>query len=59
LLGGQHSPAIFPRVLDRLEELLPETERIEVPNASHLLHEDDPTTYHRALRSFLASHGAD
>jgi len=58
LLNGQHSPALFHRVLDRLEELLPETDRVEIPGASHILHEDDPATYHAAVRSFLASHGA-
>jgi len=56
LVEGRDSPALFHRLLDRLEELLPRTRRVEIPNASHLMHEDNPQAYNAALRSFLASH---
>ena len=56
LVSGQHSPAVFHRLLDRLEELLPHAERVEVRGASHIMHEDNATAYNAALRSFLAKH---
>jgi pimeloyl-ACP methyl ester carboxylesterase len=54
LLAGEHSPALFPRLLDRLEELLPRTERAVIPKASHILHEDNPAAYNAAVLSFLS-----
>lgn len=56
LVNGEHSPRLFHRLLDRLEELLPSTERIEIPGASHLLHEDNAPAYNRAVLSFLTAH---
>jgi non-heme chloroperoxidase len=58
LIGGQHSPGLFHRLLDRLEELLPHTRRVEIRGASHIMHEDNVTAYDAALRSFLATHHA-
>jgi pimeloyl-ACP methyl ester carboxylesterase len=54
LVSGQHSPRLFPRLLDRLEELLPHVERVEIPGASHITHEDNPAVYRQAVLSFLA-----
>jgi pimeloyl-ACP methyl ester carboxylesterase len=56
LVSGRSSPAIFHRLTDRLAELLPNAERVEIPGASHIMHEDDPTAFNRAVLSFLASH---
>ena len=53
LVGGDRSPAVFGCFLDRLEELLPETERITVPGASHLVQEDEPDRFHDAVEDFL------
>jgi pimeloyl-ACP methyl ester carboxylesterase len=58
LVSGQKSPGLFHRLVDRLEELLPRTERIEIPGASHIMHEDDVPAYNAALLSFLAAHKA-
>jgi pimeloyl-ACP methyl ester carboxylesterase len=55
LVSGHDSPAVFHRCLDRLEELLPRTERIEIGGASHIVHEDNTPTYNAAVLSFLAS----
>ncbi len=57
LVTGQRSPAVFHRLTDRLEELLPHVERIEIPGASHLMHEENASTYNAAVRAFLARHG--
>ncbi len=54
LVGGQHSPRLFHRFLDRLEELLPHAERVEIRGASHIAHEDCVAAYDGAVRSFLA-----
>jgi len=53
LINGQNSPRIFHRLMDRLEELIPNTERVEIPNASHLMHEDSTEKYNKVLRDFL------
>jgi non-heme chloroperoxidase len=58
LVSGEHSPGLFHRLLDRLEELLPHPQRVEVRGASHIMHEDNVTDYNAALRSFLATHQA-
>ena len=58
LVSGQHSPDFFHRLLDRLEELLPRAERIEIPGASHIMHEDNAAAYNAAICSFLAAHKA-
>lgn len=56
LVGGDRSPAVFSRLLDRLEELLPTTERMTIRDASHIAHEDNPTMFNRAVESFLERH---
>lgn len=55
LMSAQHSPALFHRLLDRLEELLPRTDRVEIPAASHIMHEDNPRAYGDAVLTFLAA----
>jgi len=58
LVSGQRSPNLFHRLLDRLEELLPHTERVEIPGGSHIMHEDNAVAYNAAVRTFLAAHEA-
>jgi pimeloyl-ACP methyl ester carboxylesterase len=53
LVSGQESPALFHCILDRLKELLPHAERIEIPGASHIMHEDNAPAYNSAVLSFL------
>jgi non-heme chloroperoxidase len=45
LLTGERSPTIWHRFTDRLGELLPNVHRVEIPNASHIMHEDNPEGY--------------
>lgn len=54
LLTGEHSPALFCRLTDRLEELLPDARRVEIAAAAHLLHEQNPFAYNAAVLDFLA-----
>jgi pimeloyl-ACP methyl ester carboxylesterase len=53
LVTAQHSPRLFHRLADRLQELLPEVERFRIPRASHIMHEDNPVDYNAAVQSFL------
>ncbi len=53
LVEGENSPFYFRRLIDRLEELLPLAERVKIPNASHLMHEDNPLETNSAIQAFL------
>jgi len=53
LLHGERSPALFARLTDRLEELLPNVRRTEVPGASHIMHEDNPGFVNDAIARFV------
>jgi pimeloyl-ACP methyl ester carboxylesterase len=54
LLNGQSSPSIFHRLTDRLEELLPHSERKKIPGASHMMHEENAPAFNTAVLEFLA-----
>jgi pimeloyl-ACP methyl ester carboxylesterase len=56
LVNGQRSPALFHRLIDWLQELLPHSERIEIHRASHIIHEDNTPAYNAAVLSFLSRH---
>lgn len=53
LLTAERSPAVFRRLTERLEELLPDAKRIEIPAASHGMHEENPDSVNEALLGFL------
>jgi pimeloyl-ACP methyl ester carboxylesterase len=54
LVTGARSPALFHRLTDRLEELLRRVQRVEIPQASHVMHEDNAPAFNAAVLSFLA-----
>ena len=54
LIGGERSPKLFSLLLDALEEMLPRAERVQIPRASHIVHEDNPAAFNAALIAFLA-----
>jgi non-heme chloroperoxidase len=56
LVTGQHSPAFLLRLADRLSELLPHVERVQIPAAGHLMHMQNASALNRALLDFLAKH---
>jgi len=56
LLSGEKSPKIWHYLLDELEKLLPNTERNEILNASHIMQEDNPDAFNNAVISFLEKH---
>ena len=53
LVTGGKSPIFLHRLTDRLEELIPNTERIDIPHASHIMHEDNAAAYNQAVVTFL------
>lgn len=53
LLAGKHSPSLLIRLTDRLEDLLPNVMREEIQDASHLIHEDNPTEVNRVVKEFI------
>ncbi|WP_119067894.1 alpha/beta fold hydrolase [Aggregatilinea lenta] len=58
LINGANSPALFNRFNDRLAALLPHAERVTIPAASHISHEDNPSAYNAAVLAFLEQHRA-
>jgi len=55
LLHGEKSPPLFRYLLARLAELLPNADRVEVPQASHIMHEDNPRFFQETVTTFLRS----
>jgi pimeloyl-ACP methyl ester carboxylesterase len=55
LVTGESSVKLFQRLTDALEELLPRASRVQIPAASHMMHEDNAPAFNRAVRSFLAA----
>jgi pimeloyl-ACP methyl ester carboxylesterase len=58
LMTGERSPAYLPRLTDRLQQLLPNAELIEIAGASHLMDEDNPGVVNEAILDFLARHAS-
>jgi pimeloyl-ACP methyl ester carboxylesterase len=56
LLVGAESPPLMRRLADRLHELVPHCDRIEIVKASHIMHEDNPDMVNRSVLGFLARH---
>ena len=56
LVAGEHGIGLFHRLTDRLQELLPQAERVEVRGTSHMMHEENAPAYNAAVLSFLQRH---
>lgn len=56
LVEGTQSPRVFARLQDHLESILPNTERVEIPDASHMMHEDNAPVFNRAVLKFISTH---
>jgi pimeloyl-ACP methyl ester carboxylesterase len=53
LISAKNSRKLFHFLLDGLQDLIPYSERITIPNASHIMHEDNARKYNSAIHSFL------
>lgn len=56
LMTGENSISLFRCLTDRLAELLPRSEQFEIPNANHLMHENNAPVFNSAVQSFIAAH---
>ncbi len=56
LVTGELSPAFLLRITDRLEELLPIVERVEISEASHMMHVENAASVNEAIVGFLGRH---
>lgn len=57
LVTGEKSVALFHRLADRLGELLPAAERVEIRGGTHMMHQDNASAFNRSVRRFLDIHG--
>ncbi len=56
LLASDKSAALFRRLVDRLQQLLPSNQRVDISNASHVMHFDQPVAVNHAVMDFIAKH---
>jgi pimeloyl-ACP methyl ester carboxylesterase len=56
LMTGARSPAYPVRLAGRLQQLLPNAERVEIASASHLMHEENAAAVNQSILGFLARH---
>ncbi len=54
LVTGERSPEYLLRLTDRLQQLLPNVERVEIAGASHAMQEEKPDAVSEAILGFLA-----
>jgi pimeloyl-ACP methyl ester carboxylesterase len=54
LVTGEDSAPVLHRITDKLERLMPRVERLDIPNASHLMYEDKSEAFNSAVLAFLA-----
>ena len=55
LVAGANSPRLFHQLSRRLQELLPRSELVTIANASHVVQDDNPVAFNKALLSFLGN----
>jgi pimeloyl-ACP methyl ester carboxylesterase len=53
LVTGEKSLALLHRLTDRLEDLIETAIRVDIPNISHIMHENNAAAYNDAVLSFL------
>jgi len=56
LTSGEHSPQFFHRIVDQLENCLPNRQRIAIAGSSHTVPSEQPKAYDDAVLAFLAKH---
>ncbi len=54
LITGEKSPALLRRLTDRLHELVPTAQRVDIADASHLMHYEKPASVNTAVLKFIA-----
>ncbi|HET6245162.1 MAG: alpha/beta hydrolase [Bacteroidetes bacterium] len=56
LVYGKNSPRFFHSISNKLFNLLPNCERVFIPNAAHSTHGDNPKVYNQKVLEFLLKH---
>jgi pimeloyl-ACP methyl ester carboxylesterase len=56
LISGKRSPALMRCLTDRLQQLVPNAERVDISGASHLMHHEKPSPVNAAVLDFIARH---
>lgn len=57
LVGGADTRLLFPPVLDAMERGIAGAERVDIPGATHLMSDEDPEAFGRAVLGFLERRG--
>ena len=56
LVSGDHSPLHLTAVTDRLQDLLPDVERLNIPEAGHPMFISHPDDFNRGVIEFIDRH---
>jgi pimeloyl-ACP methyl ester carboxylesterase len=56
LVNGARSPRLWHRLMALLAQLLPDSQRVTIPDASHIAHEDNAPAFNAAVMAFLTAH---
>ena len=57
LIGGADTSPPFPTILDALERSIGDVARAAIPGATHLMSEQEPEAFSRAVLDFLRERG--
>ena len=58
LVESERGPKLFKHLLEHLEKLIGRSERVRIPEASHIMHEDNPEAFYQSIVSFLRREAA-
>ena len=53
LVGGADTPLLFPPILDAMERWIAGAERVAIPGTAHMMSDEDPAAFNRAVLDFL------
>lgn len=56
LITGEQSPPLFHHLTKRLDELLPNSEWVNITSASHIVHQNNAPAYNNTVLTFLNKH---
>lgn len=57
LVGGADTPLLFPPILDAMERWIAGAERVAIPGTAHMMSDEDPAAFNRAVLDFLERRG--
>lgn len=53
LVESERGPKLFKHILEHLETLMEKSERVRIPDSSHIMHEDNSEAFYKSVVSFL------